>query len=117
MALLTTEEAEERILEQLETFTVRLLKTIDNEIKYNVEASVRVKLDDSCSIGSLLAYDVYGKTLQQAVNNLLNRMKEDEEKFNKLRNYYSLEGKDIPKIVLKQDIGKYTIVVKENEEE
>ena len=117
MALLTTEEAEERILKQLEEFTVKLLKTADNEIKYEVEANVRVKLDDSCSIGSLLAYDVYGNTLQQAVNNLLDRMKEDEGKFNKLRSYYSLEGKDIPKIVLNQNIGKYTIVVKENEEE
>ena len=117
MALLTTEEAEERILEQLEAFTVRLLKTVDNEIQYNVEANVRVKLDDSCSIGSLLAYDVYGNTLQRAVNNLLNQMKKDEEKFNKIRRYYSLEGKDISKIVLNQNIGKYTIVVKENEQE
>ena len=117
MALLTTQEAEERILKQVDTFTVRLLKAADNEFQYNVEANVRVKLDDSCSIGSLLAYDVYGNTLQQAVNNLLNRMKEDEEKFKKLRSYYSLEGKDISKIVLNQNIGKYTIVVKENEQE
>ena len=84
---------------------------------YRYESNKSVKLDDTKSIGSLFTYSVYGDSRLEAAQRLLDAIVKDEKEFAKLRAYYSMEGKGTKDIVLTKDLGKYTIVIKENKDE
>ena len=112
MALGNLQDIEDEIIERVGQYKV---DRMDNRYRY--EANMRVKLDDSKSIGSLLTYSVYGKTRLEAAHNLLKAIKKDEKEFEALRGYYSLKGKVIGKLVLNQEFGNYTIAIHENTKE
>ena len=103
---------EDAILAELEHLDIRKYVK-DGEISYRYEANKRVKLDEHKTIGSLLTYSVYGKTRLEAAQRLLKCLKEDEEEFEQLRQYYSIKGKDIDKTVQRIEFGNYAITIKE----
>lgn len=104
---------EDAILAELEHLDIRKYVK-DGETSYRYEANKRVKLDEHKTIGSLLTYSVYGKTRLEAAQRLLKCLKEDEEEFEQLRQYYSMKGKNTDKIVQRIEFGNYTITIKEN---
>jgi hypothetical protein len=103
---------EDAILAEFEHLDIRKYVE-DGETSYRYEANKRVKLDEHKTIGSLLTYSVYGKTRLEAAQKLLRRLKEDEEEFEQLRQYYSIKDKDIDKTVQRIEFGNYAITIKE----
>lgn len=104
---------EDKILDELEHLNIRKYVK-DGEVSYKYEADVRVKLDEHKSIGSMLAYSVYGKTRLEAAQKLLKCLEEDKKEFEQLRQYYSMKDKDIDKTVQRIELGNYVVTIKEN---
>lgn len=106
---------EDKILAELENLEIRT-HVKDGEVSYNYEANKRVKLDEHKSIGSMLAYSVYGKTRLEAAQRLLKSLEEDEKEFEQLRQYYSTKDKDIDKTVQRIELGNYVITIKDTKQ-
>lgn len=114
------DNANDTELAMIENAILKKMGQLDIDIvndSYRYESNKRVKLDDTKSIGSFLTYSVYGDSRLEAAQRLLDAIEKDEKEFAKLRAYYSMKGKDTKDIVLTKDLGKYTIVIKENKDE